>query len=445
MTNKRRRGGGKLIGLALVLCLGAGAGVYYFHFRKREVPPTVQTEKATRRNITELVVANGKIQPVLQVVINPEVSGEITELPVKEGQPVARGDLLVKIKPDNYQAVRNSAEASHKSAIAAKALAKANLKKAEIELKRAQDLSTSKLISESELLDAQTLFEVMKASFDTSAHQADQAAASLAKADDDLSKTTIYAPMTGIVTKLKSQKGERVVGTALMAGTEIMTVADLDAMEARVDIGEVDVVLIETGQVARLEVDAFRDRKFNGVVTEIANSAKSSGPSGQGGGSSGGQQGQQEATKFEVKIRIQEKQLFRPGMSVTAEIETRYQSNVVSVPIQSVTARLPRKTNAAPAQSSGLVSSAQASNDTVSKENGSKDKPVEVVFVLEGNHVRAVPVKRGISDDAFIEITEGLSEGSEVVSGGYKAISRELEDGKLVKVGPPEEKSAEKK
>ena len=445
MTSKRRRRGGKLIGLALIVCLGAGASVYYFHFRKREVPLTVQTERAKRRDITELVVANGKIQPVLQVVINPEVSGEITELPVKEGQPVAKGDLLVKIKPDNYQAVRNSAEASHKSAIAAKALAKANLKKAEIELKRAQDLATSKLISESELLDAQTSFEVMKASFDTSAHQADQAAASLAKADDDLSKTTIYAPMTGIVTKLKSQKGERVVGTALMAGTEIMTVADLDAMEARVDIGEVDVVLIETGQVARLEVDAFRDRKFNGVVTEIANSAKSSGPSGQGGGSSGGQQGQQEATKFEVKIRIQEKQLFRPGMSVTAEIETRYQSNVVSVPIQSVTARLPRKTNAAPAQSSGLVSSAQASNDTVSKENGSKDKPVEVVFVLEGNHVRAVPVKRGISDDVFIEITEGLPEGAEVISGGYKAISRELEDGKQVKVGPPEEKSAEKK
>jgi HlyD family secretion protein len=444
MTNKRRRGGGKLIGLVLVVCIGAGAGAYYFYFRKREQPLTVQTEKARRRDITELVVANGKIQPVLQVVINPEVSGEITELPVKEGQPVAKGDLLVKIKPDNYLAARNSAEASHKSAIASKALAKANLKKAEIELKRAQDLAASKLISESELLDAQTSFEVMKASYDTAAHQADQAAASLAKAEDDLAKTTIYAPMPGIVTKLKSQRGERVVGTALMAGTEIMTVADLDAMEARVDIGEVDVVLIQTGQVARLEVDAFRDRKFNGVVTEIANSAKSSGPVGQSGGG-GGQQSQQDATKFEVKIRINEKQTFRPGMSVTAEIETRYQTNVVSVPIQSVTARLPKKTNMAPVQSSSLVSSARASNATAGKENEQKEKPVEVVFVLEGNHVRAVPVKRGISDDAFIEITEGLAEGAEVVSGGYKAISRELEDGKQVKVGPPEEKPAEKK
>ena len=450
MTNKRRRRGGKFIWMALIVCVAAGsAAYYYFYYRKRAQPLTVQTEMATRRNITELVVANGKIQPVLQVVINPEVSGEITELPVKEGQRVEKGDLLVKIKPDNYMAVRNSAEASHKSAIAAQALAQANLKKAQIELKRAQDLSTSKLISESQLLDAETQAEVMKATLKTSGHQVDQAAASLAKAEDDLAKTTINAPMSGIVTKLKSQKGERVVGTALMAGTEIMTVADLEEMEARVDIGEVDVVLIQTGQVTRLEVDAFRDRKFSGVVTEIANSSKTAGPSsGQGGGGGGGQQGAQDATKFEVKIRIQEKDPFRPGMSVTAEIETRYRTNVITVPIQSVTTRVPNKTNAAPVESSGIVSSARASsngNGKGAREPDKKEKPIEVIFALEGDHVRTVPVKRGISDDAFVEITQGLSENIEVISGGYKAINRELEDGKQVKVGPPEEKPAEKK
>ena len=440
MTNAKRKRGKAWIWVVLILLIGGGSGAY-FYFHKREVVPTVQTERVARRNITELVVANGKIQPVLQVVINPEVSGEIIDLPVKEGQPVKKGDLLVKLKPDNYQAARNSAEASYKSATAAQALAQANLKKAEVELKRARDLSVSKLISESQLLDAETSFEVMSASYETSVHQADQAKASLAKVEDDLSKTTIYAPMEGIVTKLKSQRGERVVGTALMAGTEIMTVADLNEMEARVDIGEVDVVLIQTGQVARLEVDAFRDRKFSGVVTEIANSSKTAGAPMQGGGGGGGGQSQQEATKFEVKIRVQEKEIFRPGMSVAAEVETRYRTNVLTVPIQSVTTRVIKKTNTPPVQTSGIVSAARASGATNTKDSDKKEKPIEVVFALEEDHVKVIPVKRGISDDAFVEITEGVSENLEVVSGGYKAINRELEDGKRVKVGPPEEKA----
>jgi len=443
MTTAKRKRGRKWLWLILILCLGGGAASYYFYFHKREVVPTVQTERVTRRNLTELVIANGKIQPVVQVVINPEVSGEIIDLPVKEGQPVQKGDLLVRIKPDNYRAVRNSAEASHKSAMAAQALAQANLRKAEIDLKRANDLAANRLISDAELLAAQTTFDVAQASYNTSVHQAEQAAASLAKAEDDLAKTTIYAPMAGTVTRLRSQRGERVVGTALMAGTEIMTVADLNEMEARVDIGEVDVVLIQTGQVARLEVDAFRERKFSGVVTEIANSSKTVGPSSQQSGGGGSGQSQ-EATKFEVKIRVQEKEVFRPGMSVTAEVETRYRTNVLAVPIQSVTTRLPKNTNAAPVETSGLTKIARAAS-RVGKEPEKKEKPIEVVFLREGDHVKAIPVKRGISDDAFVEITDGVAEGGEVISGGYKAINRELEDGKRVKVGPPEEKPEEKK
>ena len=441
MSNAKRKGRKKLIWFGAVILVAAGTAAF-FYFRKREPVLTVQTEKVSRRNITELVIANGKIQPVIQVVINPEVSGEIIDLPVKEGQPVKKGDLLVKLKPDNYLAARNSAQASSRSAVAAKTLAQANLTKAEIELKRAKELATNNLISESQLLDAQTSFEVMKATFETSVHQAEQAAASLAKAEDDLSKTAIYAPMNGIVTKLKSQRGERVVGTALMAGTEIMTVADLNEMEARVDIGEVDVVLIQTGQVARLEVDAFRDQKFNGLVTEIANSSKSAGTAASAGAGGGGGQSQQEATKFEVKIRVQEKEMFRPGMSVTAEIETRYRTNVLAVPIQSVTTRVPKKKEPAATSTSVVVSSARATAGPEKKENDKRDsqKPIEVVFALEGDHVKMVPVRRGISDDAHVEITEGVQEGMEVISGGYKAINRELEDGKRVKVGPPEEK-----
>ena len=435
MSNSKRKSRRRWpLVITLLIFAGLGTGAYLY-FRKREVIVTIQTEKAARRSITELVVANGKIQPVVQVVINPEVSGEITELPVKEGQPVKKGDLLVKIKPDNYLASRNSADANYKSAMAGKTLALANLRKADIELKRAKELSVTRLISESQLLDAQTSFEVMQASAETSVHQAAQAAAALAKADDDLSKTTIYAPMDGIVTKLKSQRGERVVGTALMAGTEIMTIADLGEMEARVDIGEGDIVLIGLGQVARLEVDAFRDRKFTGRVTEIANSSKTAGPSTGSSGSSPSQS--QEATKFEVKIRVQEKEVFRPGMSVTAEIETRYRTNVLAIPIQSVTTRAPKKpgvTNA-PAKVA-MVSAAPVGG----KEPEKKEKPIEVAFVLEGDHVKMLPVKRGISDDGHVEITEGLEEGAEVISGGYKAINRELEDGKKVKVGVPDEK-----
>ncbi len=437
MANAKKKSRKKFLLLgALILIALTGSG--YAYFRKREVVLFVQAEKVSRRNIIELVVANGKIQPVVQVVINPEVSGEITELPVKEGQRVQKGDLLVKIKPDNYLASRNSAEASYKSAVAGKSLAQANLNRADLEFKRAKELADTKLISESQLLDALTSYDVMKASHETSTHQVAQAAAALAKADDDLAKTTIYAPMSGTVSKLKSQRGERVVGTALMAGTEIMTIANLEEMEARVDIGEVDVVLISLGQIARLEVDAFRDRKFTGMVTEIANSSKMAGLA------SGSSQSQQDATKFEVKIRIQGKEVFRPGMSVTAEIETRYRTNVLAVPIQSVTTRVPKRAKDKTDLGSGGKSNATAGVTNRSKDSEKKEaqKPVEVVFTLEGDHVKMFPVKRGISDDAYVEITEGLEAGAEVISGGYKAINRELDDGKhVVKRDASEEKS----
>jgi HlyD family secretion protein len=246
-----------------------------------------------------------------------------------------------------------------------------------------------------------------------------------------------------------------------MAGTEVMTVANLEEMEARVDISEIDVILIALGQKARLEVDAFRDRKFTGTVTEIANSSKGSGPATSSSFSSSSSQ-QQEATKFEVKIRVQEKELFRPGMSVTAEIETRSRSNVLTVPIQSVTTRLPKKSDekknldkaqeeranaVVSAKTNGPVPSRTNSTRTAeNKKPGESPKPIEVVFVVDGAKVKMLPVKRGISDDAYVEVIEGLNEGQEIVSGGYKAINRELEDGKRIKKGQPEEeKDKEKK
>jgi HlyD family secretion protein len=248
-----------------------------------------------------------------------------------------------------------------------------------------------------------------------------------------LFKTTVYSPLTGTVSKLESQLGERVVGTGQMAGTEVMQVADLNAMEAWVDIGEIDMPLIHLGQKAKLEVDAFKDQKFNGVVTEIAKSANNNDISTAATSSTS-----TDATKFQVKLRITEKELFLPGMSVTADIETRYRTNVLTIPIQSVTTRLPGGTNN-PAQTNCLeiaagTNSAGGTNTANQKKPDEAPKPIEVVFVVEGDHVKMTPVKRGISDDNYVEILEGLTETNEVVSGGYKAINRDLEDGKKVAV-----------
>jgi HlyD family secretion protein len=271
----------------------------------------------------------------------------------------------------------------------------------------------------------------------------------LDRAQEELSKTTIVSPLTGTISKLNSQKGERVVGTATMAGTEVMTIADLNEMEARVEIGETDVVLIQAGQKVRVEVDAFKDRKFSGVVTEIGNSSKNAGMN---------LGSQQEATKFEVRIRMKEKETFRPGMSVTAEIETRSRKGVLTVPMASVTTRLPKapaKTNSVQTVSartnsssaSNAISSTNldgATSETNAPAATEKQKEIQVVFVKGGDSVRMTPVKIGISDDSYWEVTDGLKEGEEIVIGPYNAISRDLQDGKKIKVGIAKKKEEKK-
>jgi HlyD family secretion protein len=453
MANPKSKKRRKLI-IFLVLGLGVAGLVLAVVLQKREPIVTIQTEKVARRNLTETVVANGRIQPVVQVKISAEVSGEIIELPVKEGQRVNKGDLLVKIKPDVYIAQRNSAEAGFLSAQSGLSLSAANLSKAEQEYQRNDGLFRAGLISESVFLEYKTAFDIARAQYESSTHQVEVARASLARVEEELRKTTIYSPLEGTISKLNSELGERVVGTAMMSGTEIMTVADLKEMEARVDIGEIDIVLIALGQTAQLEVDAFRDRKFKGMVTEIANSSK--GTAFGGGGQS------QEATKFEVRIRVNDQESFRPGMSVTAEVQTRSRTNVLAVPIQSVTTRLPRasagtdKTKGTPGTNSptGSATNELANTNTTAsstnaetagstkgdKKAGDAPKPIEVVFLLDGERVKQTPVKRGISDDDYVEILEGLQEGQEVVSGGYRAISKDLEDGKRVRKGAPEPK-----
>ncbi len=412
---KRRRRNRRIVIAAIVAVIGIGVWFKYFHTTEELI--AVETAKVARRDLTETVLANGRIQPVIQVTINPEVAGEILELPVKEGQTVKKGELLVHIRPDNYLAIKNSAEATQLSAIAGRDQAEAELGKAEADFKRNEELFTRKLIAENVFTDFKTALAVARLRLQSSEHQAHQARFTLDQANADLTKTTIVAPIDGTVTRLKSQVGERVLGTSFNMGTEIMTIAQLGEMEARVDIGEIDIVLIKEGQSVRLEVDPFKNQKFKGTVSAVANASKNS--SSQNQPTTGSSQSQ-EAPKFEVKIRIVDKEAFRPGMSVSAEIETRSRQNVLAVPIQSVTTRLP-KPGTTPAKADG--------------KPAGPVKPIEVVFIRDGDKVKMLPVKTGISDSDYFEIVEGLSDGQEIVTGGYKAISKDLEDGKKVNFG----------
>ena len=410
-----------LLAAAALLALGCN----------RQKPVKVVTEKAQRRNLTEAVTGSGKLQPVVQVKISSEVAGEIIDLPVKEGQKVRKGDLLVRVKPDLYAAALRSQEAGLKSAQADLLTAEANARKAEAELKRNEDLFSRQLISGSLFDEVRTGAEVARAAAIASAQRVEMARASLKRSEEDLAKTTIVSPIDGTVSKLNSELGERVSGTGMMAGTDIMTVADLTEMEARIEVGEIDVVLIQPGFKARLDVDSFKDRKFDGRVTQVARSAKTAAVG-----------TQQESTKFEVRIRMADKGLFLPGMSVTADIETRYRTNVITVPIQAVTTRLPGS-SAAQAEEAKKKAPSTTEEDKgqieflAGKKTREAVKPIEVVFAKEGDQVRMLPVKRGISDDAHYEILEGVAEGAEIITGNFKAVSKELNDGSKVELEEP--------
>jgi HlyD family secretion protein len=421
-TNKRR----KLVVFAIIVLALLTLGGFAI-LAKHEPVTTIEKEKVARRNITEIVEANGKIEPVTQIKISAEVSGEILELPFKEGQDVKKGDLLVVIRPDNYVATSNSSYANFRYSLANSNNAAANLEKAELDYIRNEALYTNKevkIIAETDLLGFKTAFDSAKATLDGAIEQVGMAYASLQSSIADLNKTRIYSPISGRITKLGCQKGERVVGTAMMTGTEIMTVSDLTEMEARVDIGEMDMPLIAAGEHAKLEVDAFKDKKFQGIVTDTANSANNNDTSSTAASSTS-----TEATKFQVKIRVQDKESFLPGMSVTARIETRSRTNVWTVPIQCVTTRMP----GVPKESQTTGKDA-ASPDLPPVKNGSGEGPkaIEVVFVVTNDHAKMVPIKRGISDDNYVEISDGLKGSEEVVTGSFKAINRELEDGRKV-------------
>lgn len=377
---------------------------------------SVQTEKVEKRTITQIVSATGTINPVYKVTISAEATGEIVSLPIKEGDIVKRGQILVRIKPDNYEAQKNRAAAGLDQARASLASTKAQLDKVELDYKRVQDLAKKGLSSESELETAKSNYLQALGNYNAQQSMVIQAEASLKDATVNLGKTVVTAPMDGVVTKLDVDLAQRVLGSNFSPGTEMLTVSDLRQIEATVDVDENDVVLIAKGDSAKIHIDAFRDRTFKGVVTQIGNSAIT-----KGAGT------QDQVVNFEVKILlVNPDNNIRPGMSCDGDILTETKQNVLAIPIQSVTARVDKAKMAAPEQSAQV---AQQNNKTV-KSN----KPKEVVFVVDNGKAKMMEVKTGISDDTYIEVESGLKGTEEVVSGPYRAISKDLEDGSKISV-----------
>ncbi|HEX7631193.1 MAG TPA: efflux RND transporter periplasmic adaptor subunit, partial [Lacunisphaera sp.] len=382
-----------------------------------------------------------------EVKISPEVAGEIVEIPVKEGGTVKKGDLLVRIKPDTYQAQVDQQEAALVSAKATSVLSQARLTKAEQDFKQAQELYAKKLVSDADFTSAKTNLDVAKADFDSSVAQIRRTEGSLTQFKDQLSKTTIYAPMDGTISSLSSEVGERVVGTGSFAGTEIMRVADLNNMEVRIKVNENDIVNVKLGDRAIISIDAYPGRKFSGTVNEISSSAAGTGATGSGNNAVP----TDDVTNFLVKIRITDRDAhLRPGMSGTVDIETQTVSNVVAIPVQSVTVRAAGgKTSEELQQAKAKEAKERSGNDLdLAKEKEDARRNLEkldrVVFVKTGDTVKIRKVETGIADNASIEIKSGLKAGEEVVSGSYAAISRKLKDGSKVMIEKPKKEEAAK-
>ncbi len=376
----------------------------------KEVIISVQTEDVEARTITQVVSATGKIQPVEKVVLRPEITGEIVNLPVEEGDYVKKGQLLVRIKPDIYIAQRNRAKASLQSAEANLDISQANLDKLDAEYKRVQGLFEKSLSSQAEIDASKAAYLQSKGSYEANLASVLQAKEGLKEAEEQLAKTTIYSPMDGTVTELHIELSERVLGSSFSQGTHMLTVSDLSQMEAIVEVDENDIVLISIGDISNIEIDAFGDKLFKGMVSQIGNSAITSGLG-----------TQDEVVNFEVKVLLTDKDdKIRPGMSCDADVETETKFDVVSVPIQSVTARLDQEENEGDEEN--------GNNNSKRKRN----KPKEVVFVIEDQIAKQIEVKTGISDDTYIEILSGLSGEEKVVSGPYRAISKELSDSTTV-------------
>ena len=392
----------------VVLVAGKKAGWFGASGNVKEVEFT----KIELIQIVEKVSATGKIQPEIEVKLSSEVSGEIIELPVVEGQMVEKGDLLVRINPDIYQSSLQRSRAGLQNVKANYAQAEASLREAKSNYDRNKILFEKGIISKSEWDRIVAAYEVAEASKNAAYYGMQSAAATVTEAIDNLARTTIYSPMRGTISKLDVELGERVVGTQQMAGTEILRVANLSNMEVEVDVNENDIVKVSVGDSTVVEVDAYLKREFKGVVTQISNSAITGLTADQ-------------VTNFKVKVRILESSYkdlregkpenyspFRPGMTATVDIITRKKNDVVGVPISAI-----------------VIKSDTASTPSAAKTPVISDEKFEAVFVKEGNKAKLRVITTGIQDNQNIEILTGLKVGETVITGPYNTVTKTLKDG----------------
>ena len=398
-TNKLLR---YLLVVSVILIILAVVGKKAGWFGKEEIIK-VAVEKVVRRNIIETITANGKVQPETEIKISPDVSGEIVELHVIEGDMVEKGQLLARIKPEVYISARDRTLASVNSSKARLAQAEAQFIQKELDYNRNKKLWEEKAISQAVYETAQSAYQIAKAELDAAKYSVKSAEAALAESEENLYKTSIYAPMTGTVSMLLVEKGERVIGAQMMTGTEMMRIADLDRMEVKVEVNENDIVRVNMHDTALIEVDAFLGEKFKGLVTEIANSAKTTGLS------------TDQVTNFEVKVLLLRNSYqnlfdqgfqnpFRPGMSATVDIQTETVSDILAVSIQAITTR-----------ADSILADTTDGEYVPKIIDNSSDEMIEIVFMVSDEKAEARKVKTGIQDNNYIQILEGLEDEDEVI------------------------------
>jgi HlyD family secretion protein len=403
----------------LLLVVGKSTGM----FGKKGNFKQVNTQVVELKEVIETVSATGKIQPEVEVKISSEVSGEILELPFKEGQQVKKGDLLVKVNPDLIQSALSRTQASYKNVRANLEQAEATLKQAKADYDRSKSLFDKGVISRADWDRAIAAFETAQAGRSSAYYGVQSAGASVNEARDNLSRTTIYAPMSGTISLLNVELGERVVGTQQMAGTEILRVANLNNMEVEVDVNENDIVKVNIGDTTIVEVDAYLKKQFKGIVTEIANSAA-------------GTLAADQVTNFKVKVRIIEESYadltegkpeayspFRPGMTATVDIITDKRESSIAVPISAIVIKT---------DTSSVKKTYRNKIVTTDTSSSVEEEKFECVFVNENSIAKLRVVKTGIQDDTNIEIVSGLKEGDKIITGPYNLVSKTLKPGEKV-------------
>lgn len=406
------------VALILLLVIGSKMGV----FGKKGNFKTVATQKVTLIDIVETVSATGKIQPEIEVKLSSEVSGEIIELPIVEGQQVKKGDLLVRVNPDIYQSSLNRSQASLQNVRAGLSQAEATLKESKATYERNKTLFEKGIISKADWDKAISSYEIAQANKQSAYYNVQSASATVNEANDNLNRTNIYAPMNGTISKLDVELGERVVGTQQMAGTEIMRVANLNNMEVEVDVNENDIVKVQIGDSTIVEVDAYLKKEFKGVVTEIANSAD-------------GTLTADQVTNFRVKVRIIEESYkdlvegkpehfspFRPGMTATVDIITNKRLKTVAVPISAIVIK---------ADTTTVTTTADKTMPVIKTDSEEK---FECVFVANNGAAKLRVVKTGIQDNSNIEIISGLKEDDEIITGPYNIVSKLLKSGDKIEI-----------